>query len=239
MESIRRTILAVLLVMGLLAGFGSISEASPILFEIQISDGIHDSITIQDNLVGVDLDSRPGLIVWSGSLGDWTVVTQIAQTYDILGTPMAPEIDLNSTNLSAKGGTLTIDVSAVGFIAPASGFVPVQVAIGGTTLANGNSTVTAQLFGGTSNTLLDTSNLIIGTGALAGDSHGVFGGSADGSFAPTLGTYSLTSEVTLHHNVAGLTTFDVDSKAVPEPFTLVFLGACLLGAGMASRKFKM
>jgi hypothetical protein len=233
-ERIRKTALAVLLVIGVLVGFSSNSEAAP-YFEIQVSDGT-SSVVIQDNLTGQDHDDGFGIIKWTGSVGDWDVQVRVAQTYDILGSVLAPEINLISANNSRAAGTLTIDVSAMGFLAPTAGFTPAQIAIGGATLANRSGTITAQLFGGNSNVLLDKTNFIVSTGPLMGNADGVFGGSAIGGFGPTVGNFSLTSEVVVHHEVAGLTTFNVDSVTVPEPFTLLFLGSALLGTAGLARK---
>jgi hypothetical protein len=235
-ERIRKMVLAMLLVLGLLVGFSSNSEAVP-YFAIQLSDGV-SNVVVEDNLNFQDLDPRSGIINWTGSVGDWSLEVQIAQTYDMLGGISTPQIDLASVNSSTAAGTLTIDVSATGFV-PDSSFTSALVAIGGTTLPNGNSAITAQLFGGNSNTLFDKTNFIVGTGALVGNAAGVFGGSASSGFATTTGDFSLTSEVTIRHGASGLTTFDVNSTAVPEPFTMAFLGTCLLGAGMAGRKFKI
>ena len=237
MDRIKKTILAALAVIGLLIGFSSNSEAAP-YFAIQVSDGTN-SLLIQDNLNYQDLDPRSGIIDWSGSVGDWNIKVQVTQTFDMLGNASAPRIDLASANNPTAAGTLTIDVSEVGLLASAANFTSAQVGIGGTTLPNGSGTITAQLFGGNSNVLLDKSNFIVSTEPLAGNAAGVFGGSAIGGFTPSAGNFSLTSEVVIHHDVAGLATFNNNAVAVPEPSTLIFLGSCLLGAGMVSRKVKI
>ena len=240
MERIKETFLATALFVGLLVGFGSSSEAAP-YFAIQITTNA-GSFVIQDNLTSGlgDADSRYGIIEWKGNAGNWTLDINVAQTYDYFGSISSPKIGLASVvNNSMAPDTLRIDVSVMEFMAPTTSFNSAQVAIGGTTLPAGNSIVSAQLFGGNSNVLFDKSNFIVSTGALAGDDNGgTFGGSAVANFQPTSTTFSLTSEVTILHNVQGTTTFDAIATAVPEPFTLLFLGTCLLGAGVASRKIK-
>ena len=235
MERMSRMVSTILLAISLLAGFSSNSEAVP-YFAIQFSDGTN-SLLIQDNLNGQDLDPGTGAMKWTGSLGDWSLEVKTAQTYDYFGSVSAPKIYLASVNNSTAAGTLTIDVSAVNFLSSTTSFIPAQVAIEGTTLADGNSSITAQLFGGNSNVLLDKSNFIVSTGPLSGDAAGVFGGSAIGGFTSAIGNFSLTSELVIHHNAAGRTESN-DYATVPEPFTLMFLGTCLLGAGLVRRKFK-
>lgn len=197
-------------------GVAQMAQAVP---QLMVFDGT-TTIIISDNGAG-DVSANNGRIVWNGSIGNWTLNTDVGTTFPVIGTLTNPQLDLSFNAFSTTGGTLKITFSADGF-GPTAGTAVAQ--IGGTT----PGTVVYNTFGGTNNTIFSTSNLLTTQGPFTG----AFSGSVVGGTVTNAGPYSLTQQITITHTGSSITTGN-SLLTVPDSGTSVLL----LGAGLISLGF--
>jgi hypothetical protein len=202
-------------------GFSQIAQAVPTL---KIFDGT-TTILIADNGVG-DNSATAGRIVWDGSIGNWTINTDVGTTFPVIGTLQKPSLDLSFNAISnASGGTLVISFSADGF-GPTSNAV--NLSIGGTT----QGVTSTAAFGGTNNTLFSTVTPLTAQGPFTN----AFSGSQTSAPVVNAGPFALTQQITITHTGAGITTGDSLLTTVPDSGTSVLLlGAGLMMLAVASR----
>lgn len=188
---------------------------------------------------GFPLPAAIGTVKYSGSLGTWLVTVTTGLTKPITGGPVYGQMDLSSVEVStASGGTIHLMFSD-DFFGPTPPPSSATADIGGTT----SGTV---LY----NTYLDIFNVAwdlnmwlappppllppVLTAMGFSSPPTSFSGTATAPIIAPV-SYSLTQLVMVTHAGAGTTSFDA-SLNVPEPGTLLLLGAGLLMAGVAIRK---
>jgi hypothetical protein len=236
-----------------LVGFSAAAYADS--FRLRIEDVISGAgAVITDNGAG-DINPLVGVITFSGSVpGGFTVnVTTGLSKPMIGGITNIAEMDLNSVNVQTSGaGTLRITLEDTDFIAGANGTLAFLGGVGGTLSAPAGSTATF-------NTWVNPANLVpalgpdtspaaalgaiggIPAGSIAAFGSGVTFG--PGAFSATggapfikSGSYSLFSQSTLVFTGAGMVSFDLDTRVVPEPSAMILLGMGLVGLAAWSRR---
>ena len=167
---------------------------------------------VVDNGAG-DLNSDPGVILYSGKIGNWIVNTTTGLTY---GSTTPNLLDLNSVNAtSSAGGTLVIALLQTGYIGN-NAFI---LSAGGTT--QGEVTIEAMADG-----------TIFAPVTYVGPS---FSANRFG-YVPNSDSFDAEILVKIVHVGAATTSFDVNLSRVPEPTTMLLLGFGLLGlAGLRKR----
>lgn len=207
--------------LGLAAALGGTAQAGAVL---KISDGI-TTVTIQDNGAG-DTNATIGWISTNYSIGGLTGSVG-AMTKPAIGATDKPWMHLHGA--AAGIGDLSVMFTDTDFDNASGGAF--NSSIGGITYGE----VDYRTYG-------DAGNTDFGMGTALGDlgtftSTAFSGQSTDPLLA--FGPFSLTMLVEISHGATslGLTSFNADLRAVPEPATLGLLGLGLLGFG-AMRRYR-
>jgi hypothetical protein len=205
-----RTLLASALVLGVAAG----AEAGPIL---RLTTNSGATQMLADGDAG-DVNPTAGAVTFVNLLdAQWIVNVTTGLSKPLLGSPGAPELDLNSVNVSsAGGGWLDIELTDTGFTAQDAAYA--LASLGGTT----SGSVSYKTYFDTSNTAFGKATELTSVSSLSG----AFANTSS-NILTSAGLYSLTLLVRISHTGLQASSFDAAVK-VPEPGTLLLLGAgCL------------
>lgn len=190
---------------------------------LRIDDGVNPAVVVSDNGAG-DVNPTVGVVLYSGALGGFTVSVETGISDPVLGSVAFPHMDLNSVNTGT--GSLTIEFSDDAFTPTVPGF---WAGVGGT--ANGTADFAA--YTDASNTLFAKTTLITDFGGTT-FGPGAFSAEATGP-GPTGAPYSITLVANISQT-AGVASYDLELKAVPEPTTMILFGMGLIGLAAFGRK---
>lgn len=212
----------------------------------------HDT-TVKDGSAGDLASGTVGQVLFSGSVGNWTINVDTGLSKPVDGTAISPVMDLSFSHvLSGSAGTLGVAFfddnfgpsGLAGALAHIGGTLPSGVTLTYSTYVNvGN--ITPTFVGGALSvptvgvgawTLL-TSQTFNGAGVAPGNSFGGDTGAASISGGST--SYSLLQVITITSSGATSFSGNANLHTVPDGgMTLMLLGSSLTALGLVRRSFK-
>jgi len=225
-------ILSVTVFVSIFVVAGVTRSANALSISIEDLGSPGSSVTVSDQSPGdIDPDHLEGVVMYSGSVGDWVFSATVGLSAPILGSTSNPMMHLNNVSMSsATASTLEVKLTAKDFddIGDIYAFL---FSVGGIT----SGTADFELY-------LDKSNTEFGTEVFLGSLGQFTSGPFSGDILAALPTgltdkFSLTMVAIINHTGAGITSFDANTAApVPEPATMFLLGSGLLGLAATKRR---
>lgn len=190
------------------------------------------SVTVVDNAAG-DLDLTPGVIVFSGAVGNWTLNVSSGLSLGTASQPILDNLSFNSQpSSSVMTGSLEILFSETDLGPLASGNT-INTAIGGNFIQAGNGTsVSYGAYYDTSNTLFGKSTLIgsVLTPTIAPVTKEFSAGQQVTSTAVSA-PYSLTLDVKINAIRTTQISYDAYLSVPDGGYTLMLLGTGMTALG--------
>lgn len=185
--------------------------------------------------------SPNGKVTVDASLGVWIVNVTTGLTKPILGSPQAPDMDLNTSDTSSGAGQLTIQWSDTGFEA-IPGYA--DAVASGTFKRLTTTSLTYKTFTDVGNTLYGNANPMtsqtftpLTQGCVSGANCSFSGDTQGGSIQSE--PYELMQQLVFVASGADNWSGDFEVTIVPEPASVALLGGILLfTATVIRRRFK-
>jgi hypothetical protein len=219
--------LSTLLAAGSLAIGVQQAQAIPAQLSLDIPGGGVE-LTVTDNLAG-DLDPAVGSILFSGSLGAYTVNVAAGASDPATVAPY-PHLDLLSLVISTGAGSISIGFTDSNLTDDVTGL---NSHVGGT-ISGGIASTTFR-------TYVDDGNVPFGTATLVSSlpfvGSGGFSGSSGATGVSLTAPYSVTLFADIVATGPGQTSFDFEVLTVPDGgATAMLLGMGFLGLGALARR---
>jgi len=186
-------------------------------------------VMVVDEGAGDGLTGTQGAVLIAGDYFGYEVVVSTSESKPAIGSAELPSMTLSYTLINSTGtaGSIWLYATDTDF----TGEVDLTASLDGDS-SNGTFSLVSGVWGGSSNTSGDISNLLIALGPIISNPFSASGQS--GTVGGLINPYSLTIGVQMSTDLRGTTrgTLELAPTSVPEPSVVVLLGSGLLAAGV-------